>query len=164
MAPETRYNVALLEKVRDQIENENKHDQGLWARISRSILGNITSRWKNEDGDSYITVSCPTAACVAGWAASLSGALMLVEERETNWTDGNAECSEVLADGQVWHISTYARKLLGLTGEEADALFDGEWSNEDTLENLDDIIHAAKHGMTWEIRRHGEDDYDGGDY
>jgi hypothetical protein len=167
MANETRYNVALLEKVRDHIEDENKHDQGLWARISRAVLLAIPDRWIDEDGDKYITVSCPTAACVAGWAASLSGGMMLVDEcaiGDGNYSRGSVESNDVLVKGQVRNISSYAREQLGLTLTEAEALFDGEWSNEETLDNLSDIIQAAKHGLEWEIRYHGGDDEDGGDY
>lgn len=161
----TRYNVELLEKIRDQIEDEENHDQSLWARISRKVLQTIPGRWTDNYGDKFITVSCPTAACVAGWAASMSGAVMLVNEYEGDYTSGSAECNQVLKDGEVRHISSYAREILGLTSAEADALFDGEWSNEETLENLTDIIIAAKHGREWEIRWHGQDDdYDGADY
>ena len=164
MAPETRYNVALLEQVRDQIVNEDRHDQGIWARISRAVLQTIPNRWINDDGDKFITVSCPTAACVAGWAASLSGGMMLVDEENATYrTGGSVEAHDVLVKGEVRNISSFARERLGLTANEADALFDGEWSNEETVENLSDIIHAAKHGMEWEIRYHGQDDYDGAD-
>ena len=165
MAPETRYNVPLLRKVRDRIRSEQKHDQKLWARISRSVLRTIPGRWTTDGGDRFITVSCPTAACVAGWAASLSGALMLVSEDEYTWHSirhGSAEAYEVLdADGNVKHIAAYAREALGLTAREAEALFDGEWSNEDTLENLSDIILAAQHGRDWEIRWYGAPPDDG---
>ena len=156
---ETRYNVALLEQVRDMIEDEEQHDQTLWSRVSRAVLGAISERFRTDDGfDTYIPVSCPTAACVAGWAATLSGGRMLVDEYEATYTRGSAEASRVLVDGEVYHISTYARQVLGLTSGEADALFDGNWSNAETLENLDDIIRAAKHGREWQPRWHGEDD------
>lgn len=155
---ETRYNVALLERVRDIIEDEEQHDQGLWSRVSRAILRTISDRFSNDDYTTYIPVSCPTAACVAGWAATLSGGKMLVDEYELQYSRGSAESNHVLVDGEVHHISTYARQVLGLTLNEADALFDGNWSNAETLENLDDIIRAAKHGREWQPRWHGEDD------
>lgn len=159
MAPESRYNVALLEQVREQVANEEKHDQSLWSRISRAALKAIPQRWKSDDGYSeYIPVSCPTAACVAGWAASLSGVPMLIDAIEATADYGSAEANYVLVDGELVHISSYARKALGLTSAEADALFDGEWTNEETLENLDDIIIAAKHGREWNINWHGHDD------
>ena len=161
MAPESRYNIALLEQVRAQIENEDKHDQSLWSRISRAALSAIPQRWRPENGfggEEYIPVSCPTAACVAGWAASLSGVPMLVDALEADYSIGSAEASYVLVDGRLEHISNYARQVLGLTHTEADALFDGEWTNEETLENLDDIIVAAKHGREWAINWHGDDD------
>jgi hypothetical protein len=164
MAPDTRYNIALLEKVRDQIVNEDSHDQGLWARVSRSVLQAIPDRWADKWGAQYITVSCPTAACVAGWAASMSGGLMLIPEDHVG---RSAEAHDVLVKGEVRNISNYAREQLGLSPEEADALFAGEWTTEETLDNLDEIIHAGKHGMLWSIRHHGDehDEFcDGVDY
>ena len=156
---ETRYNVALLEQVRDMVNDEGQHDQSLWSRVSRKLLTSIPDRWRSDqDYGTFIPVSCPTAACVAGWAATLSGGKMLVSVDELNYSSGSAEANQVLVDGEVHHISTYARKVLGLTGTEADALFDGNWTNEETLDNLDDIIRAAKHGREWEPRWHGEDD------
>lgn len=157
------YNIALLEQVRDVIANEDHHDQGIWMRISRRVLTSITDRWFDKSGSEFIAVSCPTAACVAGWAASLCGGKMIVGTDEIEYSNGSVEATEVLVDGEPRLISTFAREQLGLTGTEADALFAAEWTNEEVLENLDDIILAAKHNMRWEVRHH-DDDYDGADY
>ena len=159
---ETRYNIALLQQVRDQIADENTHQQSLWAKISRRVLGGITDRYTNRWGDQFIAVSCPTAACVAGWAATMTGGKMLVDLDEAEYDYGSVECTEVLVGGEIRSISSYAREQLGLTLAEADALFAGEWSNQEVLDNLDDMICAAKHGQDWEIRFPGQDDEDGG--
>jgi len=171
MSAPTRYNIDLLTQVRDQIANEELHDQGNWASIGREILNKIKSRWTDSGGDQYITVSCPTAACVAGWAASLSGAQMLVPAYQADNTSaywrsrGTVTADAVLHQGQRVDISRFAQDALGLTEREAMALFDADWDNEQVLDNLDDILIAAKHGLDWKIRHvHGEDyDYDDDD-
>ena len=150
---ETRYNIALLEKVRDIIADEDKHDQSLWMRINRSVLGSIKERWRDRFGTQFIEVSCPTAACVAGWAASLSGATMVVPEDELSFGNtGQIQAHDVLYQGEIRSISNFAKEQLGLTGTEADALFAAEWTNEEVLDNLDDILMAARHGQDWEPR------------
>ena len=162
---ETRYNIALLEQVRDIIADENKHDQSLWMSISRSVLGGIKERWRDRFGTPFIEVSCPTAACVAGWAASLSGATMVVHEDELTYgTRGQIQAHDVLYKGEIRAISNFAKEQLGLTGSEADALFAAEWTNEEVLDNLDDILMAARHGQDWKIRWVEEERGEDGDY
>ena len=166
MAPETRYNIALLEQVRDTIADESQHDQTLWGRISRVALRAFPGRWTDRFGNQFIEVTCPTAACVAGWASTIAGAKMLVSTDEAQHSTGEVQCNFVLTpDGEEYGISNYAREQLGLTYEEADALFAAEWDNEQVLENLDAIIHAARHGMEWEkrwVQEYEDDDEDGG--
>lgn len=160
----TRYNVELLQQVRDVIADENNHDQSLWMRISRSVLNSIPARWVDSNGNKFIEVSCPTAACVAGWAASLSGAKMVVHEHELGWQWGHVQAQDVIFEGETHGIARFARDRLGLTDREADALFAAEWTNEDVLDNLDDILQAARHGVDWDIRWvEDDDDYDNGD-
>lgn len=159
----TRYNIPLLEKVRDQIEDEKAHDQSLWASINRAALNVIPDRWVDKFGNRFVEVTCPTAACVAGWAVSFSGGKMVVPEEYLGGTRGSVEVTHCVANGEETSISGFAREQLGLTGREADALFAAEWTNEEVLENLDDIIRAAKHGVDWKIRHH-DDDEDGADY
>lgn len=148
----TRYNIPLLEKVREQIADESAHDQSLWARIHRSVLNAIPDRWTDDKGNRFVEVSCPTAACVAGWAVSFSGAKMVVPEEYLGGKFGSVEVTTCIAGGEETSISNYAREQLGLSLNEAEALFAAEWTNEEVLENLDDIIRAAKHGMEWKIQ------------
>ena len=158
----TRYNVPLIEQVRDVIADEDKHDQSLWARISKAALGATPKKLLDKFGYSYVEVSCPTAACVAGWAATLAGAQMVIPQSDYRYQgNGSIQVQDVLVDGEVKSIARFAREQLGLTSDEADALFAAEWTNEDVLDNLDDILCAARHGQDWEIRYVEEED---GDY
>ena len=165
---QTRYNLELLEQVRDVIADETAHDQSLWMRISRAALSIIPDRWTDRFGGEFIVVSCPTAACVAGWAASLTGGKMLVNAEELNDDLGlrQYESTNVLVGKEVRNVSNYAREQLGLNEVEADALFAAEWTNEEVIENLDDIIRAGAHGVNWDIRWYDDldhsNDYDGG--
>lgn len=166
--PETRYNVALLEQVRDTIADEDRHEQSIWAKISRAVLRRTPDRWADQWGNQFIEVSCPTAACVAGWAASLAGGKMIVPAyvADCESVRGSVEVNDVMVDGRQVPIQSYAQEQLGLTPREANALFAAEWSNQEVLENLDAIIHAARHGWEWEIRyanEYDDDDYDGAD-
>lgn len=87
-------NLALLEKVRDKIAAVPKaYDQTQWA-------------------DSSDDAPCGTVACIAGWAAILSGA-MTPEEARTQTGHG------------VYYT---ARDALRLTRKEAETLFSGRMS------------------------------------
>lgn len=150
------YNVPLLEAVRDMVAAENglRHEQGLWASIKtgdRKVLDTFV----NDTGERFVKVSCPTTACVAGWAATLSGAKLLVEAFDYQDHSTVSASAVLTPEGDVRAISGYARQRLGLTIEEADALFCGSGTTEEVLEALDDIIMAAKHGQKWEIRHYG---------
>ncbi len=161
---ETRYNVPLLEQVRKTIQDESLHNQGIWANVRRSVLHSITERFQRPNGVAYIPVSCGTSACVAGWAAQLAGAKMLVSPSELSYDkEGLAEAIAVLApNGQVRDISVYAREQLGLTEEEANYLFAAGWSNKQVLSHLENLIVDAKHGRDWKYHWTDEDDDDDG--
>lgn len=60
---------------------------------------------------------CETGLCFAGWTAELSGA---------KWDDPKDPLDPYVVVGDdVVHVSSYARKALGLTGDEAEELFSG---------------------------------------
>lgn len=162
---ESRYNVELLEKVRDIIEDESRHKQSIWASVKRSILHTITERYKPVSGGSLIPVSCGTSACVAGWAVQVAGAKMLVNPMELEFDkDGFAESNFALtADGRMVDIGEYAGELLGLTDEERNHLFAASWGNEGVLDNLEALIVAAKHGLEWEFDCYDRPDWEGDD-
>jgi len=162
--PETRYNLEVLKEVRDLIAVETNHKQRVWGTVNKSILRKITDRFrpKTYGGGEYIPVSCPTAACVAGWTGIVAGAKMLVNANELEYDGSTIEISSVLTPtGDVEHVSNYAREVLGLTSNEADYLFDGDWTNKSVLANLDAIIIAGSHGREWEINH--DLDYNYGD-
>ena len=154
------YNVPLLEAVRRMIAAEDglRHNQGVWATITTDDPAiDAGDTFVNEWDDKFVKVSCPTAACVAGWAATLSGAKLLVEAFDYQDNTVASASSVLTPEGDQLAISTYARRLLGLTEREADALFCGSGTTEEVLDALDDIIIAAKHGQQWEISRYGDD-------
>lgn len=95
-----RRNVELLERTMLHIlDHPEKHDQSIWVS------------------------ECGTAGCLAGWACLLSG-----------WTVGFVdnilarEKATVLSphDGYAYSLPWVAAELLGLTGDEAAALFHPE--------------------------------------
>jgi hypothetical protein len=87
--------------------------------------------------------TCGTAFCYAGWALHLTGwqAVRLKDEGTPD------HLSEVMVkDGRIlrWmEIGAAARDLLGLTNEEADALFAEENTIEDLKELVDSIVSGT---------------------
>lgn len=156
------YNIELLEQVRDIIAEESKHNQASWAEVSRQVAEQALI--DGPSGREYVEVACPTAACVAGWAVSLVGAKMIVSRTAMLCTRSSTiNVDACLNDGQIVTIASLAREKLGLTSAEADALFAAEWSNEEVLKNLNDILVAAKHDRKWEIRWVSDADEDNED-
>lgn len=131
-------NVDLMLQVREQISREPEtHSQGVWA--SRN--------------------DCGTTACVAGWAVILSGTPMdwraiptttLVHDEEwvawlvTHPAD-DQEPALCWTAGEGDHIRSVAEELLGLTPQEADALFYTA-RNGAALRLLDRYIEEGKNG------------------
>lgn len=153
----SKYNLELLRKVRAVINQEAIHNQGVWSATSIETLNRVVQN-SNDDkpGGSagLLQVSCPTAACVAGWAATLSGAKMLVDssdyESARRFGQDFVTASACLtADGRTQAISDYGRELLGLDWVESSMLFSGENSHETVMEMLDELIVAADHDTTW---------------
>lgn len=72
---------------------------------------------------------CKTTMCVAGHAANLSGWYPVLQEDELDWSF----VSEVKDSPHGIDIGDVAGELLGITGDEATALFDGiaEWTGDD---------------------------------
>lgn len=89
-----RLNIDLLNKVRDKIAaTPEAYDQRDWCLPSHAA-------------------PCGTVACIAGWAAILSGE-MSIKEAHRNYSD-NGE-----------HVNNVAMRVLGLTENEANTLFNG---------------------------------------
>lgn len=79
---------------------------------------------------------CGTAQCFAGWATSLEG------YTERMYRDGRPSMSYLVANGRNVHAAELAAQLLGLTGDEADRLFDGG----NTIEHLELMVKDLVNG------------------
>lgn len=164
-APKTRYNLPVIAHVRDMIAEETNHQQNIWTIVDRSTLQKIVERFRPKGSrKEYVPVSCPTAACVAGWTAIVTGGKMLVPVEVANGGDARVDSAEMVdTKGVVRDISQYARQTLGLTSDEADHLFAAHWSNGQVLDHLDNIMAAGESGTTWPrqpVRRSDDEDDD----
>ena len=93
-------NVDLLDRTLAYIEaHPDEHDQGTWR--------------------------CGTAMCFAGHAAVLDGGVWAGPEHDelVAMREDPAEVRRLSSIGEVVHVEDRARRVLGLTGEEAYALF-----------------------------------------
>jgi hypothetical protein len=150
--PPTRYNLPVIAHVRQMIEVETNHKQNIWTFVNREELVKIVDRFRDKKtSKQYVPVSCPTAACVAGWTAMVTGGKMLVPEEEARMgTYGGVDSATMVrADGVVQDISAYARQTLGLTENEAEHLFAAHHSNRTVLRYLDEIMSAGNAGRDW---------------
>ncbi|MBF4194698.1 hypothetical protein MHAEM_21771 [Mycolicibacterium phlei] len=125
-------NLELLQKVRDKVLLEpDKHKQEVWMVVGDGL----------QEGD---TISCPTAACVAGWACALTGDVGVVGRLLRNpnnelWVD-----YVITPEGETVTVFARGRQLLGLTEREAEDLFDEHNTRQEVLDKLDDLIRRAK--------------------
>lgn len=146
----TKRNVELLTKVRDYVTREPaKFDMGIWTSIKPDLV-------EFPDGITKAKVECGTTGCVAGWTVQLAGDKLLVHE-DTRNEDGTyvASCS-VAKNGRICDIEFRARKLLGLTYDEADALFFTD-DNQRAIDKLDTLIAGG------DIYHDDDDDWDDDD-
>lgn len=113
--------------------------QGSWAQIivDKLSFGRIGH---NEAGHGFVAVDpmlCGSTGCFAGHGCVIAGddyALPNAYVR-SEWYGHDLMLDYVMdADGNVYHIRERAMEHLGITGEEADYLFDGQNSIQ-TLEN-----------------------------
>jgi len=133
----------LLTRVRDHIANEpDSHDQNVWMTVS----GPIVPVGRVEGG---VTLSCPTAACVAGWACFLNGdsPFLDAEVAEFCEDDPSVEVELVLADGEVRCVESRAQELLGLEDDDALDLFDAVNTRDYVLQRLDVFIEREKNRL-----------------
>jgi len=102
-----RPNAELAWRVMDHIDaHPEQHNQGAWF-------------FRQPASD------CGTKACFAGWASLLSG-------DEPKWAHGyQLQTDAVIAGGKTRYIEARAMELLGISGDQADALFYGANSRED---------------------------------
>lgn len=115
-------NTELFDKIAAKIEAEpQRYDQLAYY----SVIDEEAFHSAPEGTDA--AEICGTAHCVAGWAVVLNGD---AEVRPTMW--GKARCLTLKEDAYIGGGSDYdfhihAERLLGLTEDEADDLFDGHW-------------------------------------
>lgn len=107
----SKLNIELFKAIREKIATTPEaYDQAVFARTESAA-------------------PCGTAACIAGWACVLSGAMDTEELKKRERDDGD------LFDS----ISITAENALGLSEEEADTLFEsdpsGEWYDYDDQGN-----------------------------
>lgn len=120
-------NGELLEATMSYIEQHpEEHDQNEW------------------------TNACGTAFCFAGHAAILSGVERPVNLRGERW--GITFDLESVPDPRmnipgVVHVETYATRVLGLTGEQANALFDPDNTREELRAMVDKLKVDPDHTL-----------------
>lgn len=144
------YNVERLERLGDDIKHEAelfKHDQGTWGRFR----GTVEKLIKHE-GTTWASVTCPTAACAAGWTVIGQDAAMLFPASAVGQRlSGDVTTGYCLTtQGEVRDIEEYAAELLGLDDAARRHLFFGCSTTEEVLAAIDMLIVAAKHDRSWE--------------
>lgn len=144
------YNVERMKKLRKQVEFEaklDKHDQSVWGRF----YGRINKLF-DSGGQEFAAVTCPSAACAAGWTVINAKAAMLFNADELRRGDDAMATLCLTRGGQVRDIQSYAAELLGLLSEDK-WLFKPGHSTEDVLRYLDELIVAGMHNRTWQEQR-----------
>lgn len=107
-------NVELLTQVRDLIKADpSKLDMSHWG-----VVKGIELDYRDE-----VKVNCGTTACIAGWAVQLVGDKFLVHGHSKSAEGGYSVSLSVAKNGRVCDIEKRARKILGLTYDEAAFLF-----------------------------------------
>lgn len=96
----------------------------------------------------YIGVSCPTTGCIAGWATSLAGDVMVVRaDVLDDYRENLGSSEEHITTNEVWSEETgrvedlpaRAQYLLGLTSEGRNFLFSEERTLAEVLNVLDTL-------------------------
>lgn len=131
-------NILGLTAVRNLIAlDPENHDQGYYSQVPGDLVD-------FGDGD-VAKVSCGTSGCVAGWATHLAGDKYVIYSGDKDYeSDVYYPSYVVTRGGKVKEIEDRAQKLLGLTGNEADVLFDACPSTSETLDTLDRLIAGDK--------------------
>lgn len=130
-------NLELLEKVRDVILLEpEKHDQSAWMSPGDTDGARIT---------------CPTTACVAGWACHFAGdvGITVLNKRRLLEVD-----NVLTTDGGIYPVESRAANLLGISYSnylgndwyvyDVDYLFESDRTRQEVLDSLDILITEAK--------------------
>lgn len=110
-------NIELLTKVRDAIANEDAHF-------------NMGS-WFTDDFVNHSKTACGTASCIAGWAIAIA----------------KPKLTYLKVKSGVTNIYSIAKNALGLSEEDADWLFYGQFTHSILIEEItkDKAIKALNH-------------------
>lgn len=129
-------NALLLHRVAFQIEKHpEKYDQTTWGKLGES--DSLGRRFSETD---TVANFCGTHACIAGWAAvlELNTAVTAIERQRVRGGYDPLPLEDAVSQavrdvtGYSQTIMGYAQQALGLTTDEANVLFAGEWRpNED---------------------------------
>lgn len=155
----TELNLNLLKKVLDKIVSDpDDHNQSQWMVVTGPI--EPTREVRSTDGVlAGVELSCPTTACVAGWACALAGDVPFIAwwelnrigcEEELPW--GICGCEEglpyieqvVTPEGEVHYIKNRAAALLGLDCDVAYDLFDACNTRGYVTNRLSELIKEAE--------------------
>jgi len=147
------YNIPALKKLRATIVAAAKagtHDQASWGKLSRDDMDNadeIESGTYYGEPVKWLTASCPTTACAAGWTVVNSGAQLAFKEELLNLrVDGSIVTDYcVLPNKSVRNVKDYATEILGLGWSEADELFFTCKTSDEVIKLIDEILRADAH-------------------
>jgi len=101
------------------------HLQSTWA-VGRVLFDKVTA-YRRKDRPKTFQVVCPTACCVAGDICLTNGDTFVVgcDEEPVRYNTAIAVDYVVDEDGKLHEIGARARSLVGITGPEANELFEG---------------------------------------
>ena len=128
-------NIELLDKVLDYIKT---HPQE-WRQSSWYAI--LTPDGTLLTDDDMVDEPCGTAFCFAGHAAMMTGFPKPPSHNGDIWTG--------VIDGREYFVDSWAERVLDLTDDQADILF----QSGNTLDDLETIVNA--------IKENPEIDYDG---
>lgn len=95
----------------------------------------------DEDGDrTEPTNECRTAGCLAGWRAMLDGAKPLWD----SYVEGRSHLVR-LPEGEPVTVENHAKERLGLTSDQASALFNEHNSLADLKRIVDEIVAGQRY-------------------
>lgn len=139
----TELNLDLLKKVLDKIVSDpDDHNQLHWM-----VKTGSTSPVREVTGG--VALSCPTTACVAGWACALAGDDPFIGDGSMHYyrdrSDGFIYVEEVVTpEGEVHYIDDRAEALLGLEARVAHDLFDACNTRGYVTNRLSELIKEAE--------------------
>ena len=139
-----------IQWVKDEAERDYtaqvRHNQGIWGlgRIKEGIR-----RLRKNSTYQYFAPVCPSACCLAGNIVLANGDEFVIPAELAAGKDTSHVDYCMDAEGEIHHIRDRAQQVAGLTGLDAQALFDANRSPE-VLINMAEQI-AAREGFTLDL-------------